>query len=481
MDSNKEAVLLKIIALAATEHDLEKLSYAAASVAHIAETAYTNNLVTQARGALVIKLRELIDASNDLESISYATSALSKLEGAVDDQADEVFTIGTPGQFGFGVSALRDHEIPDGWTAFPGHQDRFSPNYGNYLDPHGSHMVFIRKCWTRWNGNTPEFRNAPASGFTLDEAFRHTNLGFMRDKTHVSNVNGVACAKIGLAPLSTSGSNNGISQLDGVSTNNYANMVTALKLRGSNAHAETVFEATLLAKIALAHSLASTNTIVCAYKDVLPHMPKGNNNNALRDVNDASVRFISAGISGAPLSALTGSATHIAKTAHNGQACGVLDVNGNLWRVNLGLTKAGETDAIFRIFKTTTNPNDITTANLHAAELYDEVDLSDLMPSSNQGWISLGNGVEQVYDPINDVNDVAFRVAAAGIPLATGVSSAGTNQFGAGFFRFWRNNLMPLSGGNWNTSSNAGAFARNLNTASSLSSASVGGAACVSL
>lgn len=431
---------------------------------------------------LASRINEVALVSSSLEDLSYASAALSKLAEVVPVITNpDIFNIGKPGTFGFGVSALQNDEIPQGWSAMSGHQDIVDPNYGNYMDPLGSHMVFIPKFWFKWDGNTPIISDKPAIGFVLHEAFRHAVKGFFRDKCHVSNAGGKPIAKIGGKPLSTHVDNNPISDLTGSPHNSYGGFVDAMKLRSNSHHCESVFEANALAILALAHSSASTNTAVCAYKDSLPHMPKGNNNNALGDANDPNISFTEAGYSA---SALTGSGFPFAKTTHNGQSCGVTDVSGNLWRVNIGMTKANSTDSIFQILKTSVNPNDLTRANLHDANLYDLISLAGIMPASNDSDLSLGNGANQVFSTNQLVNGVEndIRVSCAGIPASNGVSSGGTSTFAQDkVWRHWRANLVPIAGGNWNGSSSAGAFARLLSFASSDSSPSVGGSACVTL
>lgn len=438
--------------------------------------------IQTAKEKLIERITTVAETSTSLEDMSYAAAGLAKLAEAEPLIIDtDVYTIGKPGTYGFGVGALRTSDLPTDWTALPGHEDPTSPNYGNYLDPLGSHMVFIPRFYYKWSGNTPLVSATPATGYVLHEAFRFCAKGFFRDKTHMANIGGKPLAKLGAAPMSTSAANNPISALTGAPDNTYLGMVGVPKLRTQDHHLETLFESNALAILALAHSSASTNTAVCAYKDVLPYLPKGNNNNALRDTNDANVQFASAGNVTYPACALTGSGFPFAKTTHNGQACGVADVNGNMWRVNIGLTKLNETDGIFKILKTSINPNSITTANVHNTANYDDLDLTALMSSATQGWINIGNGVEQVFDFTTDTTSLALRASAAGIPLATGVSAGGTNTFGDGFYRYWRTNMLPLVGGDWRHGFYAGVFARSVNTASSPSADAVGGSACVSL
>lgn len=434
---------------------------------------------------LIARINTVAQTSDSLEDLSYASAALSKLAETKDNIVNpEFYTIGKAGTYGFGVAALKSADIPTGWTALPGHDNPDSENYGNYLDPLGSHMVFIPKFWFKWDGNTPLVSSVPASGYVLHEAFRHASKGFFRDKCHVGNVGGKPIAKIGIAPLSTHSANNPIGNLTGAPANNYGGFVDAIKLRSNSHHCETLFESNALAILALAHSAASQNTAVCEYKDIMPYLPKGNNNNALKDTNDSSVQFTTAGNASYSACALTGSGFPFAKTTHNGQSCGVADVNGNLWRVNIGITKANDTDGIFQLLKTTIDPNTLTSANLQDANNYDNIDLSALIPAQSPSVAYFGNGANQVFSNNQTINgaDSDLRVTCAGFPTSAGVSGGGTNSFGNdGIWKRWIVNLLPVVGGNCGYSSGAGVFARHLYHVPSSSSPTVGGSACVTL
>ena len=108
--------------------------------------------------------------------------------------------------------------------------------------------------------------------------------------------------------------------------------------RGNNFVLMSVFLATMMADLADAHYQAcfrNNNFESCAWAKVAPYQPKGCNNNALGDTNDSSVVYKSSGHSNC---GLTGGVTDtiLAKTTHNGQSCGVADVNGLMWEVASG-------------------------------------------------------------------------------------------------------------------------------------------------
>lgn len=146
-------------------------------------------------------------------------------------------------------------------------------------------------------------------------------------------------------------------------TNTYGGAIAAARSRGAKFVPETIFMADALTRITEAHAQASTSTTYCAWFDAtgVKNFPKGNNNNALRDIDDTTVTFTSAGITTYPGFALAGSGNAFAKTTHNGQACGVSDVNGNVWKINPGLTCAVTIKPITGA--TQTNPVQLTVAN----------------------------------------------------------------------------------------------------------------------
>jgi len=143
--------------------------------------------------------------------------------------------------------------------------------------------------------------------------------------------------------------------------NTLSGAIAAARSRGNRFFPETVFMQDALAVLSDAHAQASTSATHCAWWSAGgTNFPKGNNNNALKDVNDASVTFTSAGNATYPAFALAGSGAPFAKTTHNGQACGVSDVNGNINKVNPGMTATNVAKAISGA--TQTNPVQLTVA-----------------------------------------------------------------------------------------------------------------------
>lgn len=135
-----------------------------------------------------------------------------------------------------------------------------------------------------------------------------------------------------------------------------AGAINATRSRGAKFVPETVFMADALSRLTEAHAQAATGATYCAWYDStgVKNFPKGNNNGALKDIDDTSVTFTGAGVAAYPAFALTGSGTPFAKTTHNGQACGVTDVAGNVRNINLGMTCIATTKVITGA--TQTNP-----------------------------------------------------------------------------------------------------------------------------
>jgi hypothetical protein len=229
--------------------------------------------------------------------------------------------------------------------------------------------------------------------------------------------------------------------------------------------------------MAQAHGKASSNTNICAFIDVNPKMPKGNLNNALSDVNDTSVTFTSSGYSNC---ALTGSGVPFAKTTHNGQACGVADLNGNMWEVASAFIRTNANG--FMVLKDTVDIRTITDDGTGATgaynpALYDPIDISATVTTQN-AWTYLGNGTNSVFGFSTDTTSATYKQMSIGIPLANGVSAAGTTEFGNdGLYRASVDQLAVPLGGSWDHTSYAGVFCMTLASTRTNSDGAVGGRA----
>jgi len=275
--------------------------------------------------------------------------------------------IGVPGTAGFGVGICPS--LPSGFMPLAGYTDPTSANYGNYVFEDGSVMCWVPKFYYRigtgnlfpinWGDIQPAsaYANtaaANAAGYALHRAFIDGGVeqtGFFVDKYMVSKVaKGAgwvgASIKNGL-PLSTAAAHNPMADLTaagGVNAN-YKTLDCAHARDGvagavnpaSRFFVTSRFIYAALAMLSLAHGLAAKNDNRCAWYDWTgaKNYPKGASNNALRDTDDATVVYLTDGYSNC---GKTGSGFPFAKTTHNGQDCGVADLNGLMYEVSLGLT-----------------------------------------------------------------------------------------------------------------------------------------------
>ena len=95
--------------------------------------------------------------------------------------------------------------------------------------------------------------------------------------------------------------------------------------------------------LSLVHGQYSQTTTNAAWYNATYNYPKGCNNNALKDSDDATVIYASDGYSAA---CTTGSGVQFAKTTHNGQDSGVADLNGGMWEIMIGATAIATSPAI---------------------------------------------------------------------------------------------------------------------------------------
>jgi hypothetical protein len=282
---------------------------------------------------------------------------------------DDGTDIGVAGAQGFGVGVYPS-SLPSGFTAMTGTTDAASDNYGNYQYSDGSVMVWIPRFYYRigaeasdryatYGANAIDVAGvdtyattalANAAGFALHRAFIDGGAekdGFFVDKYQASNNSGVASSLKNGNPLSTASAHNPIASLTGngqTVANIYGGCIPAAKTRGDDFHCASRFQTAALALLATAHGQAATSATYCAWYDsgLTTNFPKGCNNNALKDTNDTSVIWESDGYLNV---GKTGSAGYgggagnvFAKSTHNGQNCGVADLNGNMWEVNIGVT-----------------------------------------------------------------------------------------------------------------------------------------------
>lgn len=128
----------------------------------------------------------------------------------------------------------------------------------------------------------------------------------------------------------------------------YGGAWAAAKSRGANFAVWSMFIHSAIALLSLAHGQAATSTTNCAWYLTNKNYPKGNNNYGA-DVDDATCTFTACdgGYWATRNEARkNGSGTLFAKTTHNGQNCGVADLQGDQWQIAQGLTCIATSTAI---------------------------------------------------------------------------------------------------------------------------------------
>ena len=296
--------------------------------------------------------------------------------------------IGVQGGIGFGVGVYPG-SLPSGFSEYSGTKTLGDDNYGNYQYSDGSQMTWNPFGWYRighvdnptyalYDVNSisivPEntfasVAAANAAGYAAHRAFYDGGVlkrGFFYDKYFCSNNNGVPSSIKNGNPISTAADHNPISGLTGSPANAFYSAIIASKLRGANFHCVSKFQRAWITLVSLAHAQASTSTTYNAWYDAtgVNNFPKGCNNNALGDENDATVHWQSDGYLNCGKTGSCGygggAGNVFAKSTHNGQNCGIADVNGLMWELNIGITCVVASFNISGITKA--NPAIVTTA-----------------------------------------------------------------------------------------------------------------------
>lgn len=305
-------------------------------------------------------------------------------------------TIGKAGRKGFGVG-IYSGDPADltamGLSPMQGCEDPASENYGNYIHKNGSVMVFIpafcyrigspsAPSYSRDAENALEIRDASlgeGDGWILHRAFidgGSQKLGFFIDK--------YICSKDPTGQWAVSVKNgDNISMTSESSYINSSSMpgcegrlfdaITLGRARGDHYSCVTVFQWAALSMLSVAHGQAATSAQYCGWYDSSynKNFPKGNNNH-LTDVNDKSVKW-TAHAKYADIGK-TGSGTPFNKTTHNGQLCGVTDVNGSQYQLTIGFLNPSKD--LVMLAKESTRSHDFTKDNRADTEMFDTVSIS---------------------------------------------------------------------------------------------------------
>lgn len=405
--------------------------------------------------------------------------------------------IGTAGDIGFGVG-ITDN-LPSGMSEMMSTTIKGHENYGNYQYNDGSVMCYVPRFYYRWGHiDSPNFTkyganaldvkaytafnsvaDANAAGYALHRAFYDggkIKQGIFVDKYQCSNNGGIASSIKFAVPMSTSSANNPISGLTGSISNNYASTIDAAKTRGADFFPTTIFIQKALALLSMAHAQASTNPAVCAWYDSTgaANHPKGCNNNALRDTNDTSVQYEEAGYSNM---GKTGSGKLFAKTTHNGQVCGIADLNGNLWETAIGITVESDN---FYLLSVTAKASALTSGNTISSDAWGTAGIAANYEMIGPSYGEL-TGVSRNF-AIGSVRQAVFTgsksginwaMDGAGIPATGG--AGGTNIFGNDrFYDNKTNQCCPIVGGSWGSGSGAGVWSAGFDDSRANGHSSVG-------
>ena len=364
---------------------------------------------------------------NDTQRLQCEKYLGRKINVPIYDPITAIDSIGVPGEAFFGVG--RVSRPPSGYTELLG-----DDNYGNYQYTDNSIQVCVPQFWERYGHiDNPTFARfgvnsldikpkgyfaseaiANAAGYALNRAFIDGNqhkLVIFVDKYMCSNNGGIASSIKNGNPLSASADHNPFSGLTGAPSNTYVGAWQAAKTRGSNFFVASRFIYAALALLSLAHGQAATSATNCAWYDAagITNFPKGCNNNALRDINDTSVLYTSDGYSNC---GKTGSGVPFAKTTHNGQACGIADLNGLMWEISQGATCLATSKTITGA--TQTNPVNLTIVG-HGATTGKQLQVTSVVGMTQlNDKIYTVTVVDADHVTLNGVNGAAFTPYTSG-------------------------------------------------------------------
>lgn len=410
----------------------------------------------------------------------------------------QINDIGVAGTVGFGVGICpRDYP---GMSPLAGTFTK-GDEYGNYQYKDGSVMAWVPAYFYRYaHPDNPTYAKygvnsihvlprsayptvlaAAVAGYAFHRAFYDDGVeqpGFFHDKYLCSNNDGIASSIKNGKAITSSGAHYPFSGLTGAPSNNFAGAIAAAKTRGDDYFPSASFIFDALAKLSLAHAQAATSSAACAWYDStgVSNFPKGCNNNALGDVNDATVMYESTGHPTYDKAGLTGSAQPFNKTTHNGQACGIADLNGLLWEILVGVTIL---DGSYYILKKEARMADLTAGVTLDTDAWGAAGLAKNYTELGPSFGALGTKSDRAIGSASQVfssetEGLEWEAACSGIPLADGMG--GTNLFGND--RLYDTNMPEhmciAAGGYWSSSVNAGVGARGCHGSRAASDGSYG-------
>ena len=301
-----------------------------------------------------------------------------------------------------------------GLSRMYGCYDITSDNYGNYIHTNGSIMCFIpafcyrigtsvAPSYSLDGSNALEIRDASlgeGDGWILHRAFidgGQQKLGFFIDK-YVCSKDSTGQKAISVKnadPISLYTKLSNSSSMTGCEGTAY-DAITLGRARGNQYSCVTAFQWSAISMLSLAHGQAATSSQFCGWYDAnhTTNFPKGNNaDGSLKNTNDSSITFTAH--SQDSKYCKTGSGNPFNKTTHNGQNCGISDVNGNQWQATLGVRNNGTSNTIY-VMKESISAHDFTKDNRNTASFFDSASKSS---GGGSKW-----GSNAFYTDTNGVN-----------------------------------------------------------------------------
>jgi len=282
------------------------------------------------------------------------------------------------------------------------------------------------------------YTGAEADGYALPRAFidgGKIQRGFFFDKfmgSKQARGTGYAVGSLkGTLPLSSAAAHNPFSGCTGGENAYYSAIDLAHRRDGVDGavnassifHSGSIFQRAAIAMLSTAHGQAAavngTGTTNCAWYHATKNYPKGLNNNqapvagviSSADVDDTTITFESDGYSNCGKS---GSGSPFAKTTHNGQTCGIADVNGLMWEISIGATCIATSPAIEAM--TQENPCKIKVTG-HGKVNGDYVQINGI---TQAGWSGCKDKIWTLTRIDDDNFTIPFDASGFGTPYDAG-------------------------------------------------------------
>ena len=407
--------------------------------------------------------------------VTITWTLLNKAPEAIEvPSTDPAAVYGEIGGFGAGVAYMPTIAASLGLTAMDGASERTHENFGNFVDSRNNVFVCIPMMYYKADTNTriDELMGVPKvevsyiakDGYAPFYAFKKSNGEYVPSvfvsKYTMSKGSDNKPAFIKNAdPVSSDSSYNGIQQFSGVEANNIG-FFTAIRMLGSNYCLHYAALRFVYYMVAEAHkqkailrfgARSKVPSSICAYLDIAPYYPKGNNTN-WGDADDTSLKYTRAGSGTYQGSSYgrgkTGSANNLAKTTFNGQKCGIADMGGNMWEVDGGYISDSTQTYILKGIDTLKSLNK---DNYNNTAFFVGLNLENRRTSSAY---MCGNGTNPLFT--FNSSGTAYNCDNFLIPLASGMSSSGTDAYGKDYNYPLGNGHAPFFAGCCNISGSCG-------------------------